>query len=248
VSYAPEVAPRAARRWPRRLAISIVVVLGLLVAADRIALVITERLAATAFQNSQDLSQRPSVSVHGFPFLTQLAAEDFGDVQVQARGLTIEKNTRLALPVAQLDVTLHHLTIVDGFSTVKVQSATATALVDYDDLSHTLGVQIGYGGQVDGVGRVEASGTVTVAGQSVTARVTAGVAGSSARGLSFTDPQVVAGGVTIPPSLLGPLTGVFNRDIPFGTLPFGVRLDSMTATANGLVADLSARDLVYHRH
>ena len=72
----------------RRLMIGVIVLVGLLVAADRAGNVIAERTVATTVQRSQHLAHKPDVDIAGFPFLTQLAAGKFGKVtlreQVQA--------------------------------------------------------------------------------------------------------------------------------------------------------------------
>ena len=72
------------RRWPIVLLVLLLVLVGLFVAADRIALGLAEDKAATALQSSQNLPQKPDVSVEGFPFLTQLLAGNFGEVVVTA--------------------------------------------------------------------------------------------------------------------------------------------------------------------
>jgi hypothetical protein len=55
-----------------RKLLTFIVVLGLLlVLADRVAWWVAERGVATAIQESENLPQRPGVSIGGFPFLTQ---------------------------------------------------------------------------------------------------------------------------------------------------------------------------------
>jgi hypothetical protein len=249
MSYAPTEEPIAPRRRPRgrRLVVAAVVFVGLLVAADRISLLVAERLAADAFQSSQGLATRPSVSVDGFPFLTQLAAEHFGEVNVEVTGLVVGPAHGRRVRIEHLDVTLHQLRILDGFSTVTVSSATATGMINYVDLSHALGLTLTYGGTAGGTGRVSATTTVSVAGESVSATIAAAVSGSSADGLTFRDATASANGVSLPPSILATLTTAFTQSIPFGTLPFGVRLESISATPDGLVCHLSARNLTYSR-
>ena len=56
------------------LLIVLMVLVGLAVVADRIALGVAEDRAASALQTSQDLTHKPDVTVEGFPFLTQLAS------------------------------------------------------------------------------------------------------------------------------------------------------------------------------
>ena len=88
--YAPPAPPRRrSRRWPWVLLVIVVVLAGLFVVADRIALGYAEDKAATSLQQSQQLNQKPDVTVDGFPFLTQLAAGEFDDVTISADRLEV---------------------------------------------------------------------------------------------------------------------------------------------------------------
>ena len=88
-SYGGYVAPfqprPRRRRWPWVLLIVFVVLVGLAIAADRVALAIAEDKAASTLRNSQHLSSTPDVSVPGFPFLTQAVAGSYGSVTLARR-------------------------------------------------------------------------------------------------------------------------------------------------------------------
>ncbi|HEX5269893.1 MAG TPA: DUF2993 domain-containing protein, partial [Gemmataceae bacterium] len=74
---------RRGRRWLIALGVLIV----LLIAADRIGVAVAESTLASQIQKDQKLSQKPGVSISGFPFLTQVASRNFGHVAVDIRGL-----------------------------------------------------------------------------------------------------------------------------------------------------------------
>ena len=78
-------APRRRRRWPLILLIIVVVLAGLLVVVDRVAVHLADNEFATQIQK-QGFTTKPSVSIQGFPFLTQVAARDFKDVRITANG------------------------------------------------------------------------------------------------------------------------------------------------------------------
>ena len=99
------------------------VLAGLFVAADRIALSYAEDKAASTLQQSQQLNQKPDVSVAGFPFLTQLAAGEFDDVTISASDLEVGTADNLRLD--RLDVHLHHVTFNSDASVVRAATATA---------------------------------------------------------------------------------------------------------------------------
>ena len=71
---------RRRRRWPIILLVTLVVLAGLLVIVDRVAVRYADNQFATQIQK-QGFSTKPSVSIQGFPFLTQVAARDFKDVR-----------------------------------------------------------------------------------------------------------------------------------------------------------------------
>src|SRR5664279_2160691 len=80
----------------KALFIVVAVVVVLLVALDRIGLLIADSQIASRVQKSQGLSSRPQVSIKGFPFLTQVIGGRYGEVDVAVRdvtrnGLTVDK-------------------------------------------------------------------------------------------------------------------------------------------------------------
>jgi hypothetical protein len=117
----------------RRLLVVLLVVVGLLVALDRVAVLAAERVVATRIQTDQSLPERPDVSIGGFPFLTQAIAGRYGSVT-----LTVHDLHRTVVPVHTLTV---HLTgvhvplssVIRGHvSSVPVDRASASVLLNGD--------------------------------------------------------------------------------------------------------------------
>jgi hypothetical protein len=230
------------RKWPLRLAIGVVVLLALLIGADRISLLVAEHVAATTFQQSQHLADTPSVSVGGFPFLTQLASGEFDDITVSVRDLTVGAAERTLL-IQRLDVDLQHVTLSDSFHTVHARFAVADAHVSYADLSKTLGVAVSYASD----GRIQATERVTVAGVTISGTVSAEVRASATDGLSFGALQVKVEGQSVPAAVTQQLDAVFDRPIPLGDLPFGVQVQGVDTGLSGIVVHMVGADLVYQR-
>jgi hypothetical protein len=229
-------------RLGRVLLIVVVVLVGLLIAADRIGLLVAERAAADTLQQSQHLHQRPDVSIGGFPFLTQLAAGEFDTIHVRAADVTLADG-KTQLLVAKLDVTLRHVHVSRDFRSARSESGAATALVHYSDLSHTLGTPVTYAG----AGRVKATASVgVVPGVTVPASATAAVhvTGDS---LVFQDVQVSVAGQSVPAGLTSYFAGLFGTAVSLRGLPFGVHVQSVTATADGVTIALTAAGLTFHR-
>ncbi|MFE0426382.1 DUF2993 domain-containing protein, partial [Streptomyces sp. NPDC058953] len=68
--------------------ITAVVLGGLFVAADRVAVNYAESKVADKVRSSQGLSRTPDVSINGFPFLTQVAGKQLDDVDVSLKGVS----------------------------------------------------------------------------------------------------------------------------------------------------------------
>ena len=81
--------PRRRRRGPSILLITLLVIVVLVVVSDRVANAYAENKMASQVQSSLALSGKPDVTIHGFPFWTQLMAKDFKNVTVTASNETI---------------------------------------------------------------------------------------------------------------------------------------------------------------
>ena len=139
------VSVRRKRRRGRRWLIALLVLIAVLVGVDRIGLLVAEDQLAGRIQSSQNLKQKPSVSIAGFPFLTQVAARHFGHATVDIHGLDAN-----GLTISDLHADLYGVHVNGAFNGAKVDTLNATAVIDYTDLAGVLskyltfeGVQLG---------------------------------------------------------------------------------------------------------
>jgi hypothetical protein len=234
--------PRSPGRTGRRLLIAVLVLIGLLVAADRIADAVAERAAGTLLQRSQHLDQRPDVDITGFPFLTQLVARQFDEIDVHAHDVAVGESGH-TVRLHQLDVAMHDVHVSGNFDSATSGSSTATGVIRYADLSGTLGVPVSYAGDH----RITAQHRETVAGAQVTATATVGVQLSDDHVLSFTHPQVSVAGQSVPPQLTNFFGEVFRLRVPLQGLPFGVQVQAVQLQPDGLHITLSAGRLTFRR-
>lgn len=227
-------------RGIRRGLIALVVLLGLLVAADRISLAVAENVAANSLETSQHLDSQPSVSATGFPFLTQLVSGHFDEIDVTARGLQLGPGGR-RLRVDTVRAVLDGVHTSHGFGVIQADTASATALIKYADLSRTLGSTVTYAGG----GRVQASAGVTIAGTSLRGSVSVRPGLGSSNTLTFGEPQVSALGVTAPAALSQALAAIFAEGIPLAGLPFGMHFTAISAAPTGIAVGLHGANVVY---
>jgi hypothetical protein len=209
----------------RRLVVALVVVVGLLVAADRIAVVAAQDVVAKRIQREQGLLVRPDVTIGGFPFLTQAIAGTYDDVSVVLRDVR-----RGPVPVARITAHLRGVHVPLGdvvrqhLGQVPVDRASAAVLVTYAALDtwltpRHLSVEPGPHGEV------RVSGSVTVAGQTVRAA-------ADGRLTVTRDAVVVTTGRGL------------DVTIPLPGLPFRIELLRARGTSDGIVVEASAAGLV----
>jgi LmeA-like phospholipid-binding len=211
----------------RRLVVSVVVLVALLIGLDRLAVHVAEDLVAKRIQTEQHLSSRPDVSIGGFPFLTQAIAGRYDDVTLTVHGLSA---ARLRVRTVTAHLSGVHLSLGDVIArrvgSVPVDHASASVLVAYADLDTFLAdrhitVARGAGG------RARVTGAVTVAGHTVSVSAQAAVSVSDTAVVLTTDQGL-------------------DVTIPLPGLPFGLRLVSASADATGLTVAASAEGLVVH--
>ena len=228
---APAVRQPRPRRRGRRWIIALVILVGLLVAADRIGAAVAESTLASQIQKDQKLSQKPGVSIGGFPFLTQVISRNFSHVTVDIRGLVAS-----GVPISDIHADLSGVHVSSGYNSATVDNLTATAILNYSDLSKAIS------NQVENIGTVTVSqgsdgqlkATYSLLGATVSAQVAASLQAGNT--IELKSAGVDAGGLG---SLVQAVTPTgFDVKIPLGTLPFGMQLKSLVLTSNA--ADIIA--------
>lgn len=217
----------------------------LLVAADRIGVAVAESKVASKVQSSQQLTNRPSVTIEGFPFLTQVISNRYQAVQLSAGGVTLGSGQD-RLQVKTLTARLTGVRATGNYSGVTARTVAGTATVGYPELSRVLGFPLGYGGPAaNGSGRVRASRSVSVLGKSIAATVTATVSITGAEMLSFSAVKVSVAdaGVSLPQVLTDQLASIFAKQLSLNGLPFKLRVRSLAATAAGVSVSADAQNV-----
>ena len=216
--YQAVAAPRRRRRrWPW---ITLIVIIVLLIAADRGANAFAEDQMASQFQSSLELSGKPHVTIQGFPFLTQLAAQNLHQVDINASNETAGPGGQLQ--IASLTATLHGMHI-HGTNSATIDDFTASALVTFSALAHAGNIPGGITLSADGPNRVKAHVDLDVISGDVVLKVTQ--VGASKINIKLVD----ANG--LPTDLLGNLVD-FTITIP--KLPAGVKIQKISITPQGL--------------
>ncbi|MBS2962297.1 DUF2993 domain-containing protein [Actinocrinis puniceicyclus] len=220
--------PPRRRHRGRGWLIALLVLVALLIGADRIAAAVTESQLAAKIQSSQNLSRKPSVSIDGFPFLTQVISRHFGNATVD-----IDNLDERGVPIAHIHADLNGVHVSSGYNSATVDTLTGTATLSYAQLSTTLSKDAGIG-QItlsQGAGN-QVKAAYNLAGIGISADVAVSVL--SGNRLEFKTTHVQS-----PLSGLGLKTPAnFDVKVPLGNLPFGMQLQDLRVTPTGV--DISA--------
>ncbi|MGW3041921.1 LmeA family phospholipid-binding protein [Kitasatospora sp. NPDC001159] len=124
------------RGW-LKATIGLVVLSGLLVGADRIAVGVAEDEAADRMVKSGQMSQRPDVTIEGFPFLTQVLSRKLDDVRISSDGLTVQNNGH-QVALHSFKAELSGVSVGDNLDSATVDNGTGSGVISYQDLAQLL--------------------------------------------------------------------------------------------------------------
>lgn len=241
----PPVRRTRRRRWPWVLAIVVVVLVGLLVVADRIAVAMAESAVEKRIAEQAPFGpdNKPHVSIHGFPFLTQALGGHYDDIEVTGQALTIDRVTGVAL-----DADMHgvHVPLSKALSkdvnSLPIDHADASVLIPFTEIARLTGI--------DGLTLSDRNGAlhvtlpVSVPGMGgVTASAEAAVHVNGNR-FNYTVHDVDVGGVAIPDAVASRVASQMNGSLTLPTLPYRLRVTGIAATDTGLRATARADHIV----
>jgi hypothetical protein len=234
-------APRAGscRRWLWASLIALAALVVLAVAADFVAKSVAQARVAAAIQQ-QGFPVKPTVTIEGFPFLTQVASHDIGQIRISARNVP-----EGSLRIATVSAVLTGVHLDSGFSSGTVHRLAGAVLVTFPALSHLLISRLGPLRSVVGPGlklsaagpaEVTASLNLVIASGSATWRV------SRLSGDELRATLVTASGV---PSALQGAIREFTITIP--RLPLGVTVSGVHVSPRGVSAAIGGGNLPFGR-
>jgi hypothetical protein len=232
------------RSWTSRPRVSplvgvliIILIAGLLVVglyvSDRYAHRRAEQRVADLLQTQLGTPQPPMVSIEGFPFLTQVAADSIGRVHVVADQLG--ETTKAPVILAHADLILTDVDTDDWFRSMTVAHSEGKARLDYAKLSSLAGAPLAYGGE----GRVEIAVNTIVVRRKVEAVIT-GLPRLNAKEQTMTlsDARIAVAGVNLPDFTAQALLAAVLKPIPFKGMPLGMTVTKIVAAEDGLQLDL----------
>ncbi len=219
-------APRRRRRGRRWIAliVTLVVLAVAFLVADQVARAYAQNVIAEKLQASSGLSAKPSVTIKGFPFLTQLAEHDIATIDISASNVQADK-----LDISSITATATGVHLSSGFNSATIDNISGTALITFASLENAAGAQ----GITITADPAAGPNAANVSLGPLTA--TADIVQSAPNQLTVR----MAGLSGIAAALIGALPG-YVINVP--NLPAGLQVTGVSVTSQGVVVKVAAHD------
>ncbi|MFC4471510.1 DUF2993 domain-containing protein [Streptomyces xiangluensis] len=241
----------------RILLIVTVILGGLFVIADRVAVGFAEDEAADKLKTSEGLASTPDVSIKGFPFLTQVVGGELDEIEVGIQnyeadtGGTAQNTGPDKIRIDDLTAQMRGVAFSGNYSSATAASATGTATISYDELlkaakSEPVQLASGVTAEVVGLsdggnGKIKVEVEATVLGaklpQPVSVLSTVSVEGDVVRARADALPDL---GIQLAEDKARTVTDFQQR---IDGLPGGIKLDKVEAAPNGVDITVKGSDV-----
>ena len=219
----------------------LVLVVGALVVADRVAVRVAEGRVAEQIAARGGLAATPDVDIAGVPFLTQAAAGTYRDIRVR---LTADE---LGQPAGtRADISLHgvHVPLSDVLSSsvqqIPVDRVDGTATLSYALLAEQLGGGTTLAADGD---RLRITGTIEVLGLDLPLTAV-GTVRLDGQDVVIDVAQASAGAAPLPPAVVRRAADLLDLRYPVPALPFGLQVTRVRPGAQGVDVRVEAPDTV----
>ncbi|MFF8674692.1 DUF2993 domain-containing protein [Streptomyces sp. NPDC015242] len=238
----------------RILLIFVVVLGGLFVIADRLAVNFAEDEVADRLRTTENLTATPDVSIKGFPFLTQVAGGSLDDVEVGIENYEAAAGDGARkIRIDDLRADMKNVEFSGDYSSATAGTATGTATIAYDELlktakseptqvapgvtAHVVGLSDGGNGKIKVTVEATVLGTKLPEPVSVLSTVTV-VDGDTVRVKADGLPEFA--GVDLAENRVRTITD-FQQQID--GLPGGIKLDTVQAAPDGVEITVKGSDV-----
>jgi hypothetical protein len=225
----------------RALLVVALLLIGLVLVADRVAVGIAEDRVAEQVAEKGGLAGTPEVDIDGFPFLTQAVGGRYDEVRISltADQLGQPEGTRADVVLRGVEVPLSSV-LAGSVQEVPVERIDGTATLSYALLS----AQLGSGTELEREGDgLRITRTLEVLGQQVRLTATGQVA-LEGNDLVVDVEEASGAGVDVPGFLLDRATDLLDLRYPVPALPFGLQLTGVRPAADGVDIRVEATDTV----
>jgi hypothetical protein len=231
------------------LLVVVIVALGLvlwLVLSDKVIASLAERKASEYLE--APLGVPAVVRLHGTPFLTQALRGRYTEIEVSSVGLQLGEVSGASLSAKLYNAYLPLSDLIGRRAReLPCEEVEGQVVLPYSELARLA--------KVPGLdftfenGRLIASASLPVPGISQLARVSgrAELTVSGGGGVWLRVRGLAVAGITLPGLVINQLLPALNVPIPLPPLPYGLQLDGLRPTAEGLEVAGSAHAVVFRR-
>jgi hypothetical protein len=173
----PAAPPRRRHRALRNTIIVVLALVVLFIVGDRLAVLYAQNQVAQQFKEQGGFEGTPSVSIKGFPFLTQVIAHNIHEITI-----TSDKIKAGPVTITNLDADITDVKLNGGFTAGTIGHLDGQALIPFSGLTSALGGALGGGGLGDlasgvtikaaGDNKIKASFDLLIVSGSATLKVT----------------------------------------------------------------------------
>jgi len=226
----------------RRLLIVLVVLAALLVAADRVGVVVAQNRLASEIQQQLELDAKPDVSIRGIPFLTQAIRGTYKDIRMQLPDVDAGDVRDLAVD-ARLQGA--HVSLSDALGgnvdRIPVDQISGTLLIPYDQLARASGIS---GLTITREGdSLRLTGSVQVLGRPIKAEAVGRVEVNDGR-ITINAERAKVAGIPVPTAVLDEAARLLSFRVQPQNLPLNLRITAVHLTDTGLLVDAVSDDVV----
>lgn len=216
----------------------------LAVVGDRVGVLVAQRAAESKLAGYAQFQDKPTVHIHGVPFLTQAIAGRYDDVELTSDAVQLSNVTG-----SDLDVHLRgaHISLGDlvggDVKEVPVDRVDGTVVVPYSALVAQSSIPnlklSSEGSQIVATGSVTLPGTSV--GVSVTAKGTIAVSGST---IKLDVASVSVNGATVPSVVTDQVATLVADSLSLPRLPFQLKTAEVSADPDGALITATATNVV----
>jgi hypothetical protein len=225
----------------RALLIVVLLLLGLAVLGDRVAVGMAEDRVATELAAKGGLAGTPEVEITGFPFLTQAVAGSYDEVRISltADELGQPEGTRADVVLRGVQVPLSNV-LSGSVAEVPVDRIDGTATLSYELLSAQLGGDTTLRAEGDGL---RITKTVEVLGRTLPLTAT-GTLALDGDELVIDVEKASGAGVDLPDFLVTRASDMLDLRYAVPALPFGLQLTGVAPGEDGVDVRVAAEGAV----
>jgi len=155
----PAAPPPRRHRGLRNTIVVVLALIVLFVVGDRLAVLYAQNQVAQQFKEQGGFKGTPSVSIKGFPFLTQVIAHNIHEITI-----TSDKIKAGPVTITNLDADITDVKLNGAFTAGTIGHLDGKALIPFSGLVNALGGSLGGAGGLGDLGSLASGVTIQSAG------------------------------------------------------------------------------------